>query len=88
MVGQGSGLAGDGRIAQRRRVAGFCGCGAQLPSMIEAASAHFDAPIGPGIDFMRGRVAALIQGDGEIQDRTFEIEFLDPGVQAFAFTFG
>jgi cytochrome c biogenesis protein CcdA/thiol-disulfide isomerase/thioredoxin len=25
---------------------------------------------------------------GDIQDRTFEIEFLDPGVEAFAFTFG
>jgi cytochrome c biogenesis protein CcdA/thiol-disulfide isomerase/thioredoxin len=28
------------------------------------------------------------QNSGEIKDRTFEIEFLDPGVQAFAFTFG
>jgi cytochrome c biogenesis protein CcdA/thiol-disulfide isomerase/thioredoxin len=28
------------------------------------------------------------QNTGEIKDRTFEIEFLDPGVQAFAFTFG
>jgi cytochrome c biogenesis protein CcdA/thiol-disulfide isomerase/thioredoxin len=27
------------------------------------------------------------QGDG-VRDRTFEIEFLDPGAQAFAFTFG
>jgi cytochrome c biogenesis protein CcdA/thiol-disulfide isomerase/thioredoxin len=26
--------------------------------------------------------------NSEIQDHTFEIEFLDPGVQAFAFTFG
>jgi len=25
---------------------------------------------------------------GPVEDRTFEIEFLDPGVQAFAFTFG
>ena len=24
----------------------------------------------------------------DIKDRTFEIQFLDPGVQAFAFTFG
>ena len=28
------------------------------------------------------------QAGGIIEDRTFEIEFLDPGVQAFAFTFG
>jgi hypothetical protein len=27
-------------------------------------------------------------GGGDIADRTFEIRFLDPGVQAFAFTFG
>ena len=25
---------------------------------------------------------------GRIEERTFEIEFLDPGVQAFSFTFG
>jgi hypothetical protein len=28
------------------------------------------------------------KGKREEEDRTFEIEFLDPGVQAFAFTFG
>jgi hypothetical protein len=28
------------------------------------------------------------QRTDDIKDRTFEIEFLDPGVQAFAFTFG
>jgi hypothetical protein len=25
---------------------------------------------------------------GQVEDRTFEIEFLDPGIQAFVFTFG
>jgi cytochrome c biogenesis protein CcdA/thiol-disulfide isomerase/thioredoxin len=30
----------------------------------------------------------LLRVKGEITDRTFEIEFLDPGVEAFAFTFG
>jgi len=30
----------------------------------------------------------LIRQKGKVEDRTFEIEFLDPGVQAFAFTFG
>jgi hypothetical protein len=30
----------------------------------------------------------LIRQKGQIEDRTFEIEFLDPGVQAFDFTFG
>lgn len=30
----------------------------------------------------------LVQQSGAIQDRTFQIEFLDSGVRAFAFTFG
>ena len=34
------------------------------------------------------RLYQLLRQRGEITDRTFEIEFLDPGVQAFAFTFG
>jgi thiol-disulfide isomerase/thioredoxin len=34
------------------------------------------------------RLYQLIRQQGTIADRQFEIEFLDPGVQAFAFTFG
>jgi hypothetical protein len=34
------------------------------------------------------RLYQLIRQKGQIKDRTFEIEFLDPGVQAFSFTFG
>ena len=34
------------------------------------------------------RLYQLIRQSGPIQDRTFEIKFLDPGVEAFAFTFG
>jgi cytochrome c biogenesis protein CcdA/thiol-disulfide isomerase/thioredoxin len=34
------------------------------------------------------RLYQLVRQKGKIEDRTFEIEFLDPGVQAFAFTFG
>jgi hypothetical protein len=30
----------------------------------------------------------LDHGAGDVTDRTFEIRFLDPGVQAYAFTFG
>ena len=30
----------------------------------------------------------LVRQKGPIQDATFEIEFLDPGVEAFSFTFG
>lgn len=34
------------------------------------------------------RLYQLIRQKGPVEDRTFTIEFLDPGVQAFAFTFG
>jgi cytochrome c biogenesis protein CcdA/thiol-disulfide isomerase/thioredoxin len=34
------------------------------------------------------RLYQLIRQNGEITDRTLDIEFLDPGVEAFAFTFG
>jgi len=34
------------------------------------------------------RLYQLVRQDGTIGDRTFEIRFLDPGVQAFSFTFG
>jgi len=34
------------------------------------------------------RLHQLIRQTGAITDRTFEVTFLDPGVQAFAFTFG
>lgn len=34
------------------------------------------------------RLYQLVRQDGPVADRTFEIRFLDPGVQAYAFTFG
>jgi len=34
------------------------------------------------------RLYHLIRQPAPIADRLFEIEFLDPGVEAFAFTFG
>ncbi len=34
------------------------------------------------------RLYQLVRQNGEVMDHTFEIHFLDPGVQAFAFTFG
>src|SRR5262245_44140624 len=34
------------------------------------------------------RLYQLIRQPGRIEDRTFEIEFLDPGAQAYVFTFG
>jgi hypothetical protein len=33
------------------------------------------------------RLYQLLRQSGKITDHTFEIEFLDPGVQAYAFTF-
>jgi hypothetical protein len=45
------------------------------------------APDGTGE--VRGpRMYQLIRQKGQVEDRTFEIEFLDPGIQAFSFTFG
>lgn len=34
------------------------------------------------------RLYQLVRQSGPVRERTFEIEFLDPGVQVFAFTFG
>lgn len=34
------------------------------------------------------RLYQLVRQSGDVADRTFRIEFLDPGVQAYAFTFG
>jgi hypothetical protein len=45
------------------------------------------APDGTGI-IRAPRLYQLIRQKSQVQDRTFEIEFLDPGVQALDFTFG
>ena len=34
------------------------------------------------------RLYQLVRQSGAVQDRTFDIEFLDTGVSAYAFTFG
>jgi len=34
------------------------------------------------------RLYQLVRQSGPVADRTFTIEFLDPGVQAYSFTFG
>jgi hypothetical protein len=34
------------------------------------------------------RLYQLVRQHGPVRDRTFTVEFRDPGVQAFAFTFG
>jgi thiol-disulfide isomerase/thioredoxin len=45
------------------------------------------APDGAG-EVREPRLYQLIRQKGQIKDRTFEIEFFDPGVHAFSFTFG
>jgi cytochrome c biogenesis protein CcdA/thiol-disulfide isomerase/thioredoxin len=45
------------------------------------------APDGTG-EIREHRLYQLIRQKGSVEDRTFEIEFLDPGVEAFSFTFG
>ena len=44
-------------------------------------------PDGTGV-VTNERLYQLIRQRGEVRDRTFRIEFLDPGAEAFAFTFG
>jgi len=48
------------------------------------------ADVGPsGEGVVTGqRLYQLVRQRGAVADRTFEIEFLDPGAEAFAFTFG
>ncbi len=45
------------------------------------------APDGTG-EVRDPRLYQLIRQKGQVKDRTFEIEFLDQGIQAFSFTFG
>jgi hypothetical protein len=45
------------------------------------------APDGSGT-VREPRLYQLVRQGGRVDDRTFEIEFLDPGVRAFVFTFG
>jgi cytochrome c biogenesis protein CcdA/thiol-disulfide isomerase/thioredoxin len=45
------------------------------------------APDGSGV-VTDERLYQLVRQRGSVTDRTFEIEFLDPGVQAYSFTFG
>src|SRR5215218_2051616 len=44
-------------------------------------------PDGTGV-VTNERLYQLVRQRGEVRDRTFRIEFLDPGAEAFAFTFG
>jgi thiol-disulfide isomerase/thioredoxin len=47
-----------------------------------------DSDPGGASEIHEYRLYQLIRQEGVVKDRTFTIEFLDPGVQAFSFTFG
>ena len=52
-------------------------------------AAHGADADGQGSGTVTGqRLHQLIRQRGPVTDRTFEITFLDPGVEAYAFTFG
>jgi thiol-disulfide isomerase/thioredoxin len=59
---------------------------------LDGAAPGADSGVDSGADgtgvVQEPRLYQLIRQKGRIQDRTFEIEFLDPGAQAFSFTFG
>ena len=61
--------------AHRRAAAGR---GAREPTLTTRATARSTEQ----------RLHQLIRQPGPIADRTFEITFLDPGAQAYSFTFG
>jgi Thioredoxin like C-terminal domain len=71
--------------AKRRRLSDFgIGFGSRPPS-----PAHgLDVDDSGSGSVREQRLYQLIRQPGPIVDRTFEIEFLDAGVEAFAFTFG
>jgi hypothetical protein len=52
-------------------------------------TAHGDDVDEQGNGLLReGRLYQLVRQDGEVGERTLEIEFLEPGAEAYAFTFG
>jgi thiol-disulfide isomerase/thioredoxin len=59
-----------------------------LDGIAPAADCGSDsAPDGTGT-VREPRLYQIIRQKGQVEDRTFEIEFLDPGIHAFSFTFG
>jgi cytochrome c biogenesis protein CcdA len=53
-----------------------------------AASAGVDASASGSGVVREQRLYQLIRQNGQVEDRTFTIQFIDSGVEAFAFTFG
>jgi hypothetical protein len=59
-----------------------------IDGVAPAASHGVDIDAGGNGTVTEQRLYQLIRQSGQIADHTFEIRFLDPGVQAYAFTFG
>jgi hypothetical protein len=89
----------NGHIARLSRPRSSCGHGpgtarhrhplSSVDRRSAARSAHgLDVDAGGNGSVNEQRLYQLIRQPKPITDRRFEIEFLDPGVEAFAFTFG
>jgi thiol-disulfide isomerase/thioredoxin len=60
----------------------------RLNGAVPGASHGWDSDADGAGEIRKPRMYQLIRQNGPIQDATFEIEFLDPGVEVFSFTFG
>ena len=60
----------------------------RLDGAAPGSSAGSDVDAGGAGTVREQRLYQLIRQPGAVGEREFEIEFLDPGVQAYAFTFG
>jgi hypothetical protein len=72
--------AGDGGKPIRFRVT--------IDGRAPGADAGMDVDAGGNGVIESQRLYQLVRQARSMRDRTFEIQFLDPGAQAFAFTFG
>jgi hypothetical protein len=59
-----------------------------LDGQVPAASHGMDTDANGDGTVTSQRLYQLLRVNGPVSDHTFTIQFLDPGVQAFAFTFG
>ena len=73
--------------AQFVPVRGFVSQDVQLASAPGDDHGSDSAADGSG-EVRQPRMHQLVRQKGPIKDAIFEIEFLDPGVEAFSFTFG
>ena len=71
-----------------RPTASRCGSGSGLDGAAPGDEHGMDTDAQGDGTVTEYRLYQLIRQPGKVEDRTFEIEFLDPGIQAFAFTFG